>query len=422
MLEPPPPPPQVLSTWREALTRIRNESTSLRIARARIAQAEAEARLTLSPALPSLTGNAGLQHHLLRGEGLAVNATNMLVPRTIPDPATTWNASLNLRVPLLAARTWHEHGTARDAIEVTRLNTLELERIEVARVANTIVTVVTAERLAEVSRVSLRSALSTLDLNRRRAELGASSMVDVLRAEQEVSASRAQVVSADEGLFRARETLGLALGSTEPWGVIPDIRLDSLAADAKATCRVEKDISARPDVRSAEANLRVAERAANAPRYDFWPTIDAVSTVLYNSTDETVNGEHVIWTIGAVLSWPIYDGGARYAERQLRVSQSVAVREQLTDLQRRASVEVSQAFRGVKTAEQNLVIARRSRDISSETARLARVAFLNGSGTSFDLVDTARQLRQAEIDLAIQEFEALRARITALLALATCRV
>jgi outer membrane protein TolC len=306
---------------------------------------------------------------------------------------------------------------------VSRLNRLETERLEVATVANAIVAVVTAERLAEVSRVSLQSALSTLDLNRRRAELGASSTVDVLRSEQEVSITRSQVVTANEGVLRAREALGLALGSTDGWGIAPDIRLDSLATDAKASCTQERDVRTRPDVRAADANARLAERDAKAPSYDFWPTIDAVSTVAYNSIDEnTANREHVTWTIGAVLTWPIYDGGARYATRAARSAQAVVAREQLTDLQRRASVEVTQAYRGVTTAEHNLAIARKTRDISFETARLARVAFLNGSGTSFDLVDTARQLREAELDLAIQEFEVLRARITALLALATCRV
>lgn len=423
MLEPLPPPQRVLRTWQEALARIRSESTSLRTARARTAQAEAEARLALSPAVPTLTGNAGLQHHLLRGEASGFDANDQPVSWTVPDPATRLDASLNLRIPLLAARTWYEHGTAKDAVEAAELHSLETERLEIALAANTIVSTVTAERLAEVSRVSLRSALSTLELNRRRAALGASSAVDVLRAEREVSASRAQVVGADERLLRARETLGLALGSTEAWGVRSDIRLDSLANDAQASCRLETNIRARPDVRAAEAAARLAERSTRAPSYDLVPSIDGVSTLAYDSNrNQTPNGEHLTWTIGAILSWPIYDGGTRYATRAARASQAQIAREQLTLAERRATLEVTQTLRGVKTAEHNLSISRQSRDISRETARLSRVAYMNGSGTSFDLVDTARQLREAELDFAIQEFEVLRARIAALLALATCRV
>ena len=118
-----------------------------------------------------------------------------------------------------------------------------------------------AERLADVSRVSLKSALSTLDLNKRRAALGASSSLDVLRAEGDVQTARALVVATDEGLIRAREALGLALGSPEGYGVTPDIHLDALAEDAHASCHAEPDVGQRADVRAATANLRVSERA-----------------------------------------------------------------------------------------------------------------------------------------------------------------
>lgn len=417
MLTPAPAPTRVLRTWQDAIALLRKESTGIRTTRARIAQAEAQARLALSPALPSLVGDASVTHHLLR-EPYTDTAG---VERRFPDPATEFGAALTLRVPLIAPRSWYDHGTARDAVDAAKLSALEVERLEVAVAANAIVTVVTAERLAEVSRVSLRSALSTLDLNRRRAELGASSMVDVLRAEQEVSLSRAQVVSADESLLRAREALGLALGTHEAYGVVPDIRIDTLAQDARANCKVEKDIQARPDVQAAQAALRISERHVRAITYDYLPTVDATSQLAYTSA-EYLNGQHVTWTIGALLSWPLYDGGLRYANRSVREAESVVAREQLTQTSRRATLEVSQAFRGVKTAQANVNIARKTREISAETARLARVAFLNGSGTSFDLVDTARQLREAEIDLAIKEFEVLRAQIAALLALATCRV
>lgn len=423
MLDVPPPPPRVLRSWQEGLALVRRNSTALRSNRALIRQAEAESRLALSPSLPSLTAGAGVTHHLLKGEVAVANDDGSTRRATIPDPATIFNAGASLRVPILAPRAWYDRGTALDAVESTKLNAREVERIELGTLANTIVTVVTAERLAEVSRVSLRSALASLDLNRRRAELGAASSVDVLRAQQEVEASRAQVIAADENVLSARETLGLSLGSTDPYGVTPEIRIDALASDAKASCTPERTIASRPDVRAQVSRVRVAERSANAISYDYFPTLDAVSDLDYFSTTRaTANGEHVTWTIGGVLTWVLYDGGSRYATRSIREAQVAQERERLTDTERRATLEVSQSVRRVGTAEANLVISRAARDVAREQSRLTRIAYLNGSGTSFDLVDAARRLREAELDLAIREFEVLRAKITALLALATCRI
>jgi outer membrane protein TolC len=406
---------------------LRENSTTIRTLRAQEDVARAQARQALAPALPNLSAQAGVTRHLLRGDRTSlfidtVNPANSRnVTTTVPDPATFWQAGLNLRIPLLALSAWHERGTALERIEVAKLDTKAQERVSIAVLADAVVTAVTAERLAEVSRISLESALSTLDLSKRRAALGAASTIDVLRIEQEVSLSRAQVVSANDQVLRAREALGAALGSAEPYGVTPNIRLDALANDAKGSCR-PSDVLGRADVRAAQADVEVSKRNESGVSKTYWPTIDAVSSLTYWSPVSAINNEHVTWTIGGVLNWTLYDGGLRYGTREQRTAETRIASEQLTEAKRRARFEVTQAFRTVRTSEANLVVAAKTRDISAETARLTKVSYLNGSGTSFDLVDSARRQREAEVDYTIKEFDVLRAKIAALLALATCDV
>ena len=108
------------------------------------------------------------------------------------------------------------------------------------------------------------------------------------------------------------------------------------------------------------------------------------------------------------------------AERDVNVANASVARQQLTDTTRRARLEAAQAQRAVTVAESNFGVSRQARDIAVESARLARIAFMHGTGTSFDLVDSARRQRLAEIDVTIKEFEVVRARIAALLALSNC--
>jgi outer membrane protein TolC len=425
MLAPVPPATNVLSNWRDALRILRENSTTLRTSRAREDVARAQSRQALAGSLPVLSADAGITYQILKGKGTRLidgGAGGVDTNATIPDPALTWQGGLNLRVPVLSLDTWHQRGTAEAAIEVTKLNTKAAERLSVALVADAVVTAVTAERLAEVSRVSLESVLSTLDLNKRRAALGAASALDVLRIEQEVSLSRAQVVTANDGVLRAREQLGSVLGSSEPYGVTPNIRLDALANDAKTTCQPNTDVSARSDVRAAQASVEVARRNEDGVSKTYWPSIDAVSSLTYWEPESGINNKHVTWSVGGVLSWTLYDGGLRYGTREQRTAETRIAAEQLSEAKRQARLEVTQAFRAVKSSEATLAVAARTREIAAETARLSKVSYLNGSGTSFDLVDTARRQREAELDYTIKEFEVLRAKIAALLALATCDV
>jgi len=440
MLAAVPPATNVLQSWRDALRLLRQNSSTLRTLEAQQDVARAQARQALAPALPSVTGGASVTRQLLKGEarvfngpasfdataagatpGAPIQPVTVFDTVSLPGKATTWQAGLNLRVPLLALDVWHNRGTALQQIEVARLNSKAAERLSIAQVADAVVTTVTAERLAEVSRVSLESVLSTLDLTKRRAALGAASTIDVLRIEQEVSLSRSQVVAANDGVLRARETLGAALGSAEPFGVTPSIRLDELANDAKSSCR-PADVLARADVRAAEASAQVAKRNEEGVSRTYWPTVDAVSSLTYWSPVSGINNEHVTWSVGGVLSWTLYDGGLRYGTREQRTAETRIAAEQLTEAKRQARIEVTQAFRAVRSSEATLAVAAKTREIAAETARLTKVAYLNGSGTSFDLVDTARRLREAELDYTVKEFEVLRAKIAALLALATCDV
>ncbi|MGE0322167.1 MAG: TolC family protein [Polyangiaceae bacterium] len=422
MLAPVPAAKHTVKSWQQALKLVRTRSTSLRQARAQVESASARSRQALAGAYPRIIANASVQRHLLRGNGTTFRNGALVQDAPIPDPATTWQAGVTVTQPLLALAAWHDHGTTKRSIRAAKLSAKEVERQVLAGVAESIVNVITAERLAEIRRVSLRSALSTLSLNRRRFRLGSASAVDVLRAEQEVNLLRAQIVSADEGVRRSREALGLALGDSEAWSVNPRIKLDALARDTKGSCRAEPNVESRPDVRAARAQLEVAERGVTSAQLGFAPTIDAISSLTYFEPESQINQEHVTWTIGAVLTWTIYDGGRRGGGEDVSRADMKLAEAKLDDAKRRARLEVTQARRSVEVALATLKVTGKTRDLARETARLSRLAFVNGSGTSFELVDSDRRLQEAEIDVAIKEFELVRARITAMLSLATCDV
>src|SRR5688572_27172219 len=65
MLEEPPPASQQLTDWRQALRMIRANSSLLKTARSQVDLARGQSRQALAPALPSLTGDGQLTHHLL---------------------------------------------------------------------------------------------------------------------------------------------------------------------------------------------------------------------------------------------------------------------------------------------------------------------------------------------------------------------
>lgn len=422
MLAPLPPAEHQLHSWREALALLRGQNTSLAISRARIAEARAGARDALSKALPTLTATGSVNHHLLYGNGTRLSGSGIRTNVRIPDPGTTWQGGLGLRQPVFDYKSWYDIGTGSDRTRVAEHQTANTERQLLGEVANTLVDLVTAERLLEISSDALRSSLALYNLTERRAALGAGSRLDVLRAEQNVSQARAQLVAAQEAVLQARESLGMALGSPKGYGIDPSIKLDALAQDARQLCTQVGTVADRADVRAALASSQAAERDKKSANYEGLPTLDFVSDLTVTSQDFTANNKPVQWTIGGLLTIPLYDGGSRYASHDRAVASIEIARQELTQVKRQAELEVQRANRAVRVAQTTLQVSTKTRDLAKETARLAQVAFLNGSGTSFDLVDTERQHREAELDLAIKELEVLRAGIASLLAQANCDI
>ncbi len=414
MLTPIAPPPRILGDWREALRLVRNRSTSLRGAELQVTQARVQALATTNRFRPTIRATGVVNHPLLE-PGTSANAFG-----NFQNFQTTWRGTVSLRQPIVNFQTWHDAETAAVSVQAAQLSHQDMERRVLAGVADTIVSVVTAERLSEVSRVGLRSALSTLHLTERRSRLGAASAVDVLRAQQEVALLRQQIVSTDENLERAREALGMALGYPESWGVSPSIRLNELAADAARVCATVSDLSKRADVLALKKQQEVAERNVESADYQLAPTLDFTSDYTYADPTFPVDAKPMQWSIGALLTIPIYDGGARGAQRWQQQTAALDVRNQIDQRTREATIETRQALRAVEVARRNYDVSVESRRLAHETARLAQLSFLNGRGTSFELVEAARRSREAELDLAVKEFDLVRAELTAQLAQANC--
>ncbi|RYE85712.1 MAG: TolC family protein, partial [Myxococcales bacterium] len=401
----------------------------LQVALGNVLRAEAQQRVVLAQLLPQLSGTAGVSKLLARSA--ANRTTGDIDVDLFPSNATTYSAGLGLSVPVINLRGWYAQGTAEQQVQVAQLNVQEQRRLLALTVARALVAVITAERVVELNRIGLRGSLERLALTKRRSELGVANALDVLRLEQDVATSRATVISGDESLRQARETLGIALGVGEGYGVPRQVDLDAVLAETQQACGVVGTPEDRTDVVVAREQVELSKRAIGDVYRQFVPTVDLRSqyTLQLQSLANqfqgipdlpTGYGAFHSWSVGLNLSWNIFDGGARYGQLRDARAQVYISQAQLQRTRNSASVDVTQARRGIDVADQARQVADDGRALAREAERLARVSFELGKGTSLELVDAARQLRQADVQLALREFDLVQARIRSLLAQANC--
>ncbi|MBN8470599.1 TolC family protein [Corallococcus exiguus] len=426
LLTPAPAAPLQLQSWNEALTLLRQRSTDLQAVLGQVEVAAGTWRIALANLLPSVSGTLSAQYNVLNpsipavgggiggGVGGGVSGEAGFTPTELLGIGV-----LNANVPVVDLASLYALGSAKESRRTAALSLAETRRQLTRGLAQALVSVSSTERLAEVNRVNLRTSLERLALAQRRFELGAGTRLDVVRVEQDAQIARRNVVTGDEDLRKARESLGLALGTPSAVGLKPGLELTTLLQGAKATCRTLEELENRPDIAAARSRQVVAERAIGEVYRQYAPTLDITST----TTALTVNpgfAEVPIWNVGASLVLPFWDGGAREGRLRQARGQLEQARAEVTGRERNIVIEVTQAKRAVQVTQETRDLADRQRKLAEENDRLTRRSFEVGTGTSLELVDAAGALRQAELELVIRDFQYRQAVVDAFLSEAAC--
>jgi outer membrane protein, multidrug efflux system len=412
MLARPPGPARQIATWDEAVTLIRAQSPDYASSYEGVVRARAQRRIALAAILPILNGQGGYTHQFFT-ETLSLGGASLVTPP--PDLLTvgataTWN--------VLNPRELYAVGTADESIEVATLSFSDRRRTIALSLVGTMLSTLAAENVADLNRVGLRSALERLALTQARQQYGQGTALDVDRAQQDVENARRLIISGDESLTENREALGTALGL--PVGVSPpgNLDLENFEAAVSRTCHLNDNIERRTDVLVARGRVTLAERAVRDAELLFSPSVAAASQLAHGSV--AVLGPVTTWNVGATLTVPIYDGGARYgAMRDARAALEQA-RQALTAVRLDAIVRSAQAQRSVGVLRSSREVAKRQRDLAQRIDDRTRSGYAHGIGTSLDLVISAQDLRRSEIDLAILEYQFAQARAEAVLTNAEC--
>ena len=182
MLTPVPPPKRVLTSWAEAQELLLTRSTTWKSALDNVLVAEGQTIMAFAQYLPSLggcagglgtggCGNATFTHQLLTKHA-AESATGLQSTTTLPVP-NTLSASMTLSQDILNFQEFDQIGINELMEKVARMTVSDTKRTLDLGLATQIVSVVTAERSAEINRSGLRVALEQQDITVRKEALGA---------------------------------------------------------------------------------------------------------------------------------------------------------------------------------------------------------------------------------------------------------
>ncbi len=420
-------------TLPEALAYAREHQPAIHAALSRVATREAETAIPTGQWKPTIGITAQIYGMTANNTTATYTAPSWLdIPRigatsTVASPsAATWAPSASTLVGAAIRQEVFDFGrigaqrAASDALVDVEKHRADTTRLEVELgVEEAYFAVLAAKAIVRASEEAYDRAKVHRDYAKRGVDSGLRSPIDLTREEANLARFDVGRIRAEGGVVVSQAVLAAAIGSTEP---AVDVVGDTPQPTDMPTLAeaIQMAQTRDPVLAQALSGLKAAEDKTRAVGALLRPDVSLTATLSGRAggADPTTGGVPAgdgflpsipNWDAGLVLSWPLFDGtiaarrDASRTEETVRRDEIDAARLQDVANVRETHAQVLVA-RAALAAIQNEVIAARA-NYDQADAR-----FRSGIGNAVELADAEAVRTDAEIQLALGEFELARAR------------
>ena len=402
------------------INRSRIYNTDLNAAVARVIQADAQVRVSGSPLLPTVNGNASGTYNR---SGIGSNSRRSTVglgsSNTYFD-TRSYSVGLEASYDLdLFGRNRALLAAAQATAVATRFDQETVALSVVSSVASTYFQLLAAQDRLRVAERNLRSAEQILGAYRARLTVGTANLLDVSQQEALVAGQRAQLPAFRNSIEQNRSALGILVGLPPERLDIKGGSLEALPLPVVAPGLPSELLARRPDVAYYEALLQAQNANMRAARAAFFPDITlTASGGLTSAALSSITGPGtLVAQLGAQVLQPIFDNGLRTGQLEATKGRYA---ELLSDYQKavlQAFTDVEQSLTGLQLITEQerleriaLAVAQRSADIAGaqlQAGTIDIITSLNTQTTLYNYLDALTQIRLSRFQYLLNVYKAL---------------
>ena len=392
----------------DAIQRALARNPTVGVALAEIQRADALVQEARSGWLPTLVGN-GQYTHLDHARTQVSPAT--MRPVTVFEQDQLYG-NLTLTVPVVAAQGWTAERQAKDNRHIAEASAADVRRLVAQATGNAFIAVIAQRLQLRSNETAIVNAKAHADYAHTRLLGGIGRSIDDVRAQQDLATVLANRQAFLTGLARARAALGVLVGSDEPLDADTGVDFGTLPALDAAI----DEAARRTDVVAQQARIGAAETARKNVWAYYAPYLAAVAQPFAQTGQQEPLLPNWGWQAGLVLTLPLYDGGQRTGLAHERDAELLQQREGMDAVLRQARSDVRVSFEAVLRADRALASAREAAALAKRAYELAVLAYKAGATTNIEVLDAARQARDADSAAAAASDVARRARLDLLVA------
>ncbi len=322
--------------------------------------------------------------------------------RAAGQPALVATGSAVFTQPLLNASAFPLYAQAKALANAQRAQTTDDKLVLAFNAANGFFSVLSASAVVDAAQRELDNAQSNEADTQARAEAQLTSSNDVTRAKVDLAASARELESDKGALANAYIQLAFLLNApvsgplVTPDGTLAASQVAPGAPDALVKFALER----RPDVLVDKEAAIAAHHFSDEPMMRLIPTINLQGTASGTSNPPVTTKAWNQETLAALLTWTIYDAGARYADKHSRDAQASIADLNLQALVRNVDAQVRSGIALLVAAQAEFQVAAQARDASRQNVDETAILYRQGLAKAIELVDANDSRFTAEVNYA----------------------
>ena len=344
-------------------------------------------------------------------EGQVERARSAFLPTLVANGTATLRAredragrvlaaggSLTLTQPILDLAAFPAQAQARHELEAERWGGVQDRRQVAFDTARAFLVVLTSERVVEAATRRLERARANQQNAEARAQAQLASTNDVTRALVETAAAAREVAQAQGNVAENYQQLSFLVARPVSGPLVAPDRTTRAAETGGLSAEdvVRSAEARRPDLRAAEERTAGLREAAKEPLYRLAPTLSAQAQIRMTVDPIPPDPAHEE-TAQLLLSWTIFDAGARYGDRRARVAQAEIQALEERQLRRSIATDIGLALVSLRTAREAYRISEEAVNAARRNTEETEILYQQGLARAIELIDANARLYEAEV-------------------------
>lgn len=332
---------------------------------------------------------------------VAVSATYTRQPERLPfRPADSLIGVASLQMTLFDGRSFPLYRMAAREAEATAFEAVNTKRLVAFEAADAFLQTLSAQQVAEAAVQRRELAARALEETTVRQKAGLVSSNDATRAQLELAdATQAATRAQNTAQLSAIQLAYLLDAKFDRLELASDVVPESAAPAENEEVLVARALEERADLAAAALRVEAAEAYAQEPLWRWVPSLGLGAQYSLRNTETALSGNQD-WNASVSLSWVLFDGFERVADRQERLALANIASLSREATRRSIALEVQAALVALANANAAVKQAEVAATVARQYAEETGVLYGQGLARAFEVADANVQRFEAEVTLA----------------------